>query len=763
MSFLNPIRRRGQYSVWHAVAALLIALICADFATCLIQGTGHGTLLAQLFAADQYVRPVAGSDANDGLQWATPRQTITTASAGLSDGDTVYVEESPAPTSIGGATWTAGDRSVVLSTACTALVYACDTYSWLNAANVTCAVTSNPMKEGTHSAYFVIDASATTGVMATANRGADLDCSGYQQISFWVRTSAALTANYLAVAMYSDDYPTAALTNLVGKAYVPAIPAANLWMPITVNYGGALGTVRTIALIAETDTGAVGVYLDDILACKAPTEADSLTLTSLISKNTAGEPWFALASINGTAVELESIGGLPSSTIGSYGGTTDVTPVTTYKRETWKTAPVAAASTAVQTISDSTITIAGGYTAGKDVTVDPTGVSWFDGANGNGYGINSASKSNVDVLRIGTARYYQGIRSSGTATAVNLDTCYAVAIANSGLVATGTHTDNAWVDCSVTGSAGSGIFFNVANGTCSDSVVHGCGTSGYVFTNTAVLSGCVANATAAGIGIEVSTTASRVRIVNCTANGLGLANTGLVLDALAGLPARIENLTTANNTAQSVYIRAGGKADFWNASLGDASEVGFETTTRDDYVTSTNHDDATGSHYKWEYGATYNSQQAVVHTAGGWAWQLSPTNAARSSTWPLRLPIGQVALTSGVPTTVTAWMQRSNTGLSGGLVCPGGQITGIASDVSDTSWTVAAGEWEQQSITLQSTENGVVEVEARAWDGTTWSLYVDDAGSTTSATFTGLDLGDGGGPVWINSAAGGGTRVTGGM
>ena len=172
-------------------------------------------------------------------------------------------------------------------------------------------------------------------------------------------------------------------------------------------------------------------------------------------------------------------------------------------------------------------------------------------------------------------------------------------------------------------------------------------------------------------------------------------------------------------------------------------------------MSSTNNANTSGSHCLWQYGATYNSTQATRHTASGWAWQLSPTNVARSSTWPLRLPIGQVALTSGVSTVVTAWMQRSNTGLTGGLVCPGGQITGIAADVSDTSWTVGAGAWEQQSITLQSTETGVVTIEAQCYGGTTYSLYVDDMACSRSSQFKTLDFGTGAGPVYTNQRGGG--------
>ena len=103
-------------------------------------------------------------------------------------------------------------------------------------------------------------------------------------------------------------------------------------------------------------------------------------------------------------------------------------------------------------------------------------------------------------------------------------------------------------------------------------------------------------------------------------------------------------------------------------------------------------------------------------------------------------------------------MRRSNTGLTLSLVCPGGQITGVASDVSD-SVTEIADTWEQLSIVLTSTESGVVTVEAQAYGGSTYTGYVDDAGSNQTGTFSGLDNGVGSGPVWINSAAAAGTRV----
>lgn len=627
---------------------------------------------------------------------------------------------------------------------------------------------STTCKEGSQSASIAYDATFGLGVMATANLNANVDCSAYQQISFWFRPSLAVSAYSMAVALYSDDYPTSALTNCVGKVYVDRVARANLWMPITGDCGGSLGTVRTIALIQEIDQTAATLLIDDILACKAPTEDDSLTLTSLISKNTANEPWFAIGSINGTAVELESINAAPSSTIGSYGGTTET--VETYKRETWKTTPVAATTTAVQTISDSgsdgsPITIAGGYTNGQDVTADPTGMSWFDGGNGYGYGIYATGKSYVTLSRLGAARYFQGIRFAGTGAAELLTNCYAGATGNHGFIYTGTHTACALTDCFSSGAVGYGLYVDMggvrSGSSLSGCVVHGANSGGVCITSSkgVTATSCTANATVAADGYIVYLTYGEIKLIDCTAIGCGLAAGGLQVDTTEVTPAEVINFSTAGNTTRSLYVDNASSVRLWDSTLSDTTEVVFVTAMRDDYAVSTNHDDAPGSHYRWEYGATYNSQQAVRHTEDGWAWQLSPTNAARSSTWPLRLPIGQVYLASGVATTVTAWAQRSHADLTMSLVCPGGQITGVAADVSD-SVAAAADTWEQLSIELTSTESGVVTIEVQAYGGTAYSGYVDDIASDQTGTFTGLDNGTGEGPVWINSATGGASAVT---
>ena len=70
-------------------------------------------------------------------------------------------------------------------------------------------------------------------------------------------------------------------------------------------------------------------------------------------------------------------------------------------------------------------------------------------------------------------------------------------------------------------------------------------------------------------------------------------------------------------------------------------------------------------------------------------------------------------------------MRRDNTGLSMRLMCKGGQLAGIANDVS-SAMTAAADTWEEVTITFTPTVAGVVEILAEAWGGTTYSGWVDD-------------------------------------
>ena len=89
------------------------------------------------------------------------------------------------------------------------------------------------------------------------------------------------------------------------------------------------------------------------------------------------------------------------------------------------------------------------------------------------------------------------------------------------------------------------------------------------------------------------------------------------------------------------------------------------------------------------------------------------------------MSLAKIAVAASTLVTVTCWFRRSNTGITGKLVCRGGQIAGINADVS-ASMTAAADTWEQLTITFTPTAAGGVEIEAWAYGGTAYSVYVDD-------------------------------------
>jgi hypothetical protein len=96
----------------------------------------------------------------------------------------------------------------------------------------------------------------------------------------------------------------------------------------------------------------------------------------------------------------------------------------------------------------------------------------------------------------------------------------------------------------------------------------------------------------------------------------------------------------------------------------------------------------------------------------------------RNSLRPVILSLAKVACSANNLVTIKAWMYRDNAGLTMRLVCKGGQIAGVASDVVSALSTTNA--WEEETITFTPTETGVVEITAEAWGGSTFSGWVDD-------------------------------------
>lgn len=734
--------------------------------------------MANIFHLDY----VNGSDANSGLSWATAWRTLTggATAARIAPGDIIRIAKSPPPVGIGNATWTNLSRAVTLATAQTTTINLCET-AWTAAANVT-ATASTTRKEGANAASLAIAAGFTTGRVAHQSF-AVLDLSAFQRITFWIRTSVAISAGWLRVALCSDTGGTTIIDNFA----IPAIPSTGRYVPLTIarTGGGNLGaSIQSIAVYADVDPGTPTLLLDNFLACAA----DGLNLQSLISKNSAEqggtEGWYGIKSIVGTAVELDQDTNSLAEAGRGYSGLTET--IATFRRETIKTDLASASGTVVNEVMDSgtlgnNIQFQGGFNTATSVQ---DGETFFDGLNGFGWGIRLNFRDFITLNLLNCFRYNRGFSlegptfcffntinaSNNSENGVHLTTSTRAEIydntfnllnnlnnnAGNGLRIVMTNWGNrihfeTINNVNNNGSHGifidwtSGRFFNSSfttinnvnnnnvNGLLLDmgSFIRITNINNVNFNNgTGIITRMndskiflIKNVNNNIIGIEIALNGNEIKIIENVNNN---SNIGFII---SGLNNFINSLSTSGNINGSIQFRSG-ITYISNALITEPVDVNLVSTSSEDFfrnfrLYSHRHQRDINNHQIWTFGGRIFSQTTVRHSLTGIAWQLNPTSTDRTEINPLWLSIARIAVNPNSQVTVKAWFRRTNTALTGRLICKGGQITGVPNDVF-SDMTAAADTWQQVQIQFTPTEIGVVEIEAQAWGGTTHSLFVDD-------------------------------------
>lgn len=597
------------------------------------------------------------------------------------------------------------------------------------------------IKEGDCSDSIAVGANFTTGLASYKATGT-LNLSGYQQLSFWIKQTAGTigASGALSLRLCSD---TAGAT-AVNTFNIENLTALNRWIPITIDLGTNLGaSIQSIGFYVNTDNGAQTFLLSNIIACKASSSADSLNLCSLIGKNTSGETWCGIQSINGTRVMLDTGGqfgpvaiGLTSIQIPGYYGASET--VTTFKRETIKV-PLASTLTATAT---SLLNFQRGGVAPQSAGVgNPivysfgwnrtdmstrTGESWFDGRNGFGYGSYSyyLSGGNISIDRMCFVRFAYGLFIPGCMYS-NVTNCHCNNCDQYGLYAR-EHKNVTYdtIYCCYSSIGGVWAFAQVGQTTFRNSII--CSNNGSGFTYYNSMSNTLDNFTIKNNinGISIIQ-AHDLRANSGTISNswqYGIDNNGLGYNNI------FKNTTLSTNTTASHRTNVGASSYFIDCAMNDTTEVvvaspGYGNNSK---VFSHNHDQTNNLHYIWcDYGLIY-STTSVRYTNNGIAWAMAPTHGSvRYIGFPLDLSVATVAVSANSQVTVKAWMRRSALGLVMRLRVKGGQIAGVTNDVTGYM-TAAANTWEQVSLSFTPTEAGVVEILAECWGGTTFTGYVDD-------------------------------------
>jgi len=637
-----------------------------------------------------YVDLENGNDGNNGSTFALRKKTLASANSIAGAGDVIRVMASPDATSIGNATWNSTSKTVTLASALTANISLCET-AWTAAVNVTTTANAT-RKQGSFSAQMAIAAAFVTGQVARESFSAT-DFSAYQQVSFWFITTVAIAASTLELRLCSD----AAGLVTVNTIPIPAVPNVNLWTAITFDNGAALGnSIQSVVLQALLDPGTVTVRLDNILACKASASADSLNLNSVIGKNTAGETWFAIQSINGTNVLLDAN---PNSlpTVGrGYSGVTET--VTTYKREPIQTA-LATSATNLNTYTNSgtdssPIVTSGGWNR-TDMSTQ-TGETHVTGRNGSVGFLTGSTIAFLTFSKISLYRYTTGMNFTGGNT-ITFDTCHLNNNTTNGLISTVKNLTMTSLWCDSNG--GNGITIQTQNNEfttvyCDNNVINGLQTNAANFIMGTTLY-CRNNGS---YGIQNTTSCSLVvrsffSDTNATA---GIRNDGGEVIILDGTLTD----TTPVLVSGTLYTAAVVRVEHYNGS---------------------NNDNRTF----WDIGNIVSVADSNRHTLSGLAWQFSPTSANASVTYPLSLIVARVACLSSGTVTVKIWVKRSSTGITARMFMRGGQIDGAPSDLIATA-SAAANTYEEISFSFTPTEQAVVEIELQVYGGTSLSAWFDD-------------------------------------
>lgn len=648
---------------------------------------------------------------------ATPI-SITCAGHGYSTGDTVVLASVGGNTSangvweitvtgtdtftldgsVGNAAWTSGGTVKQINNAVVRLASPLTkeiastgmrTTAWTASTNVTTSFNTTSPKEHYVGDNIDISASFTTGKAAYFPTGT-LDLSGYQQVSFWIRqyTGTVGAAGSIDLRLCSDATGTTAVNTIS----IPVL-ITGTWMPITVDLGTNLGSnIQSIAFYVNTDNGAQFFGFSNIIACKASNSPDSLTLQSLIGKNVTGEMFWPIQSIKGTRVLLDlSVASVPSAVVGYY-GTSET--CTTYKRETIKVGPTL---TSVLTINDSgtegsPITFTGGWD--RTAMTAQNLQTWLDGLSENTPSFTATGKNYFSISKVAITRF-------SSAHSIIGSNCSFV---NLSFVAV-TATNNIQ-------TLGAGSTLRIGH------LAGGAITAGTVRTYTCIIDylvGCVGSSVFNSVETSILGGTSNAIVANCLSNGFSVSANGTlrVNNLIFNTPVALAN----TNGNPIVYLD--------NCKINSPTFATF-TAYRDAIIYSSNHDQVAGANRIEMEGGTILSAVDQRHTASGISWKIQPTNSTtRNSLRPVILSLAKVACGASSLVTVKAWMRRDNTGLTMRLVCKGGQISGVTSDVV-SAMTAAADTWEELTITFTPSVAGVVEITAEAWGGTTYSGWVDD-------------------------------------
>jgi len=701
--------------------------------------------------ATKFVDLVGGNDANNGTTFALRKKTLLSAATGSVAGDVIRVMGRTVGASGINATFTNLSGTVTLASALTVGLYTTGA-AWTAVANVTTTANQAGKLGATSASNVAIAAAFTTGKVAHFPLAAAQNLSTYQQLSFWIKSSIAVAAGVLRMDTCSDTTGN----TVVDSINLPAL-AANVWQCVTLDKAANMGaTINAIRLHAISDPGTVTLTIDDVVACKAASAANSLSLNSLISSD--GAVFYAVKSIDnaGTTVRLDTGGAASAQTaVGVWSGATGSLPLSILNPINIRVADTFNVSGA----AGNPITISGGWDSVAMTT--QSGYSILDSQR-SGTTALTLTADFITLDRIGVARATTAINLNGatkkgyTFNNMFMSNCAALwTMPSRAMTFSVVNITNSIGGLSIPASAN----YNTDNAAYSLSSVKLIGnTSGdgitvppNISSPMPLIQNCsvMANTAAGANGFNIQ---SPCLFFNNTSNDNpnGTTSSGFFFQNANGMMAY--NLQARNNSEAQVKLsntaleifgldtnfNLGTQVKFVSGSEGQASiyswtpnvtatktNLGNPVTgqTGGNVISSQKEGGVAGNNNIYSDFGTVTTNGVVAQPGSGIAWQLSPNVNALSGS-PLRLNVGKVACPANVTTTITYYAKLTAAGPTARLKVFGGRHLGIGAPGTDITVAIAGTTYAQYAISVTPTETAVVDIFAEVFGSSTQSLIV---------------------------------------
>ena len=191
---------------------------------------------------------------------------------------------------------------------------------WTASSNVTCSLETNtgtwsnymPYQSHAYSDKIEIADGFGTGKAAYWGTGS-LNLSGYQQVSYLIRQTSGTRTTTGTGSTTSPNLSLRLCTDTTGNNSVHTIPlvtgadTGSTWRDFTHDFGTNLNSaIQSIALYVDSDNGAQTLNFDNIIACKAKSAANSLTLNSVVGLGTQpnAPQYYKISSIRKKNIRL---------------------------------------------------------------------------------------------------------------------------------------------------------------------------------------------------------------------------------------------------------------------------------------------------------------------------------------------------------------------------------------------------------------------------------------------------------------------------